>query len=78
MPYLISEIIFLEHWGGTATLIGDPPNIMIGSANKHLDFNAFLSNLTPIVLIITIAVTGMIYLMYRKQLKTDTLQIEKN
>ncbi|MFB9760441.1 ArsB/NhaD family transporter [Ectobacillus funiculus] len=76
VPYLISEIIF-SNIGGTATLIGDPPNIMIGSANKHLDFNAFLSNLTPIVLIITIAVTGMIYLMYRKQLKTDTLQIEK-
>ncbi|MBJ6903648.1 SLC13 family permease, partial [Vibrio cholerae] len=41
VPYLLSEIIF-SNIGGTATLIGDPPNIMIGSANKHLDFNAFL------------------------------------
>ena len=40
VPYLISEVLF-SNIGGTATLIGDPPNIMIGSANKHLDFNAF-------------------------------------
>ncbi len=46
VPYLISEVLF-SNIGGTATLIGDPPNIMIGSANKHLDFNAFLLNLAP-------------------------------
>ncbi|WP_141554997.1 ArsB/NhaD family transporter [Bacillus wiedmannii] len=76
VPYLLSEIIF-SNIGGTATLIGDPPNIMIGSANKHLDFNAFLLNLAPIVIII-IAVTAVIlYFMYRKQLIADPVQVKK-
>src|SRR6185437_15996993 len=58
-------------------LIGDPPNIMIGSANKHLDFNAFLLNLAPIVIIISIVTLGIIYFMYRNKLKTTPEQIEK-
>jgi len=76
VPYLLSEIIF-SNIGGTATLIGDPPNIMIGSANKHLDFNAFLFNLAPIVLIIIAVTAIMIYFMYRKQLIADPVQIKK-
>jgi Na+/H+ antiporter NhaD/arsenite permease-like protein len=70
VPYLISEVLF-SNIGGTATLIGDPPNIMIGSANKHLDFNAFLFNLTPIVLIITVVTVIILVFIYRRQLKTD-------
>ncbi|GLH64446.1 ArsB/NhaD family transporter [Parageobacillus sp. G301] len=70
IPYLISEVLF-SNIGGTATLIGDPPNIMIGSANKHLDFNAFLFNLTPIVLIITVVTVTILAFIYRRQLKTD-------
>jgi len=49
-PYLFA-IIFASNIGGTATLIGDPPNIMIGSAAK-LSFNAFLVNLAPVALVI--------------------------
>jgi Na+/H+ antiporter NhaD/arsenite permease-like protein len=49
-PYLFAEI-FASNIGGTATLIGDPPNIMIGSA-VGLSFNDFLFNLAPITLII--------------------------
>jgi len=45
LPFLIPEII-ASNIGGTATLIGDPPNIMIGSAN-NLGFMDFLLNLTP-------------------------------
>ena len=45
MPYLISGIL-ASNIGGTATLIGDPPNIMIGSA-AGLDFDDFLFNLAP-------------------------------
>ncbi|MFA2860816.1 ArsB/NhaD family transporter [Bacillus paranthracis] len=75
VPYLISEVLF-SNIGGTATLIGDPPNIMIGSANKHLDFNAFLLNLAPIVIIISIVTLGIIYFMYRNKLKTTTEQIK--
>lgn len=70
VPYLISEVLF-SNIGGTATLIGDPPNIMIGSANKHLDFNAFLFNLAPIVLIIMIVTVSILAFIYRRQLKTD-------
>jgi Na+/H+ antiporter NhaD/arsenite permease-like protein len=76
VPYLISEVLF-ANIGGTATLIGDPPNIMIGSANKHLDFNAFLFNLTPIVFIITIVTVIILYFIYRKKLVTTPEQIEK-
>ena len=50
-PYLISEAIF-SNVGGTATMIGDPPNIIIGNMlAKYLDFNAFLFNLGPGVIL---------------------------
>ena len=52
VPFVIS-IAVASNIGGTATLIGDPPNIMIGSAAK-LDFNDFLFTLTPIVLVILV------------------------
>ncbi|MFD3449839.1 ArsB/NhaD family transporter [Microbacteriaceae bacterium 4G12] len=76
VPYLISEVLF-SNIGGTATLIGDPPNIMIGSANKHLDFNAFLFNLTPIVCIIAVVTVIILYFIYRNKLITTPEQIEK-
>ena len=50
VPFLISQIL-ASNIGGTATLIGDPPNILIGS-HAGLDFGAFLVNLGPVVLII--------------------------
>jgi Na+/H+ antiporter NhaD/arsenite permease-like protein len=50
-PFLICEAIF-SNLGGTATMIGDPPNIIIGNLlNEYLDFNAFLFNLGPGVLV---------------------------
>ena len=64
--YLISAILF-SNIGGTATLIGDPPNILIGSAAK-LSFNDFLFNLAPVIGIITIVSLGLIYLVFRKSL----------
>ncbi|CCQ93283.1 conserved membrane hypothetical protein [[Clostridium] ultunense Esp] len=67
-PFLIAEVL-ASNIGGTATLIGDPPNIMIGQANKHLTFNAFLFHLTPPVLLILLVTIGLIYLFYRKKLK---------
>ncbi|MEH7464901.1 SLC13 family permease, partial [Priestia megaterium] len=69
-PFLISEVLF-SNIGGTATLIGDPPNIMIGAANPHLDFNAFLLNLAPAVLIIGVVTLGILVLIYRKKLKVE-------
>jgi Na+/H+ antiporter NhaD/arsenite permease-like protein len=67
VPYLISEVI-ASNVGGTATLIGDPPNIMIGAANKHLTFNSFLIHLGPIAAIILVITLVMLYFIYRNKL----------
>src|SRR5207244_5338897 len=48
-PFLFAEV-FSSNIGGTATLIGDPPNIIIGSA-AHLSFNDFVVNLTPVIVV---------------------------
>lgn len=66
MPFLITMIIACNV-GGTATLIGDPPNIMIGSATG-LTFNQFLFNLAPIAIVIFTTVILLLGFMYRKQL----------
>jgi Na+/H+ antiporter NhaD/arsenite permease-like protein len=66
IPFIITEAIS-SNIGGTATLIGDPPNIMIGSA-ANLDFVSFLVNLAPVVLIL-LAVTSVIYyLIFSKKM----------
>jgi Na+/H+ antiporter NhaD/arsenite permease-like protein len=66
---LITQII-ASNVGGTATLIGDPPNIMIGSAVKELTFMAFIENLTPITIIILAVYVPIFVLIYRKQIQT--------
>ena len=68
-PYLISQIL-ASNIGGTATLIGDPPNIMIGSA-VGLNFMDFVWNLTGIALLIFVAVEGLLILIYGRELKTQ-------
>lgn len=69
VPFLITQII-ASNVGGTATLIGDPPNIMIGSAVKELTFMAFVENLTPIVIAIMLAFLPLFILLFRKQIRT--------
>ncbi|MDQ0197769.1 ArsB/NhaD family transporter [Neobacillus ginsengisoli] len=70
IPFLMSEI-FASNIGGTATLIGDPPNLMIGSAVKELTFLTFIENLALINLI-NLAVTIFLFtLIYKKQLKSN-------
>ncbi|MGR9049249.1 ArsB/NhaD family transporter [Halobacillus faecis] len=69
-PYLIMTI-FSSNIGGTATLIGDPPNIMIGQAVDHFSFVSFLYHLGPVVLIIFILVTIGVILLFRKGLTYD-------
>ena len=51
-PYLFAEI-FASNIGGTATLIGDPPNILIGS-QAGLSFNDFVIHLTPVIIIVLV------------------------
>lgn len=70
VPFLLTQII-ASNIGGTATLIGDPPNIMIGMAVKELDFVAFLINLAPIALLNLILVLFVMDVLYRKSLKTQ-------
>lgn len=70
IPFLITEII-ASNIGGTSTLIGDPPNIMIGSA-AGLSFVDFLINLGPIALIILAVTLIILYFVYRHDLKVST------
>jgi Na+/H+ antiporter NhaD/arsenite permease-like protein len=67
VPFLLSEI-FASNIGGTATLIGDPPNIMIGSA-AGLTFNDFLVNMGPIVVVDMVVITLLLLLIFRKSMK---------
>lgn len=63
VPFLITEI-FASNIGGTATLIGDPPNIMIGSATG-LGFTSFLTNLAPVVILIFIVYLATVRWFFR-------------
>jgi Na+/H+ antiporter NhaD/arsenite permease-like protein len=65
-PYLFAQIL-ASNIGGTATLIGDPPNIMIGSA-AGLSFYDFLVNLAPIAPLILAAVLAAIWFMFGRDL----------
>ena len=67
MPYLLSAV-FASNIGGTATLIGDPPNILIGSA-AGLGFGDFLFNLTPVIILVFLAFAGVMWLSFRGALK---------
>jgi Na+/H+ antiporter NhaD/arsenite permease-like protein len=67
-PFLIAQIL-ASNIGGSATLIGDPPNIMIGSA-VGLDFMSFITNLSAICFLIFIITALLIVLVYHKKLHT--------
>jgi Na+/H+ antiporter NhaD/arsenite permease-like protein len=66
VPYLITEAI-ASNIGGTATLIGDPPNIMIAS-KAQLDFMAFIYHLTPVIIITMIIYIITLKLIFGKRL----------
>ena len=67
MPYLIAQIL-ASNIGGTATLIGDPPNILIGSA-AGLDFGEFLVNLGPVTLLVLLAFVALMRLLFAGSLQ---------
>jgi Na+/H+ antiporter NhaD/arsenite permease-like protein len=69
IPLIIIEVI-ASNIGGTATLIGDPPNIIIAGATG-LSFNEFILNLTPIVIVTFAVVIALLYRVYRSQLQID-------
>ena len=68
MPILLAEVLS-SNIGGTATLIGDPPNIMIGSATG-LGFMDFVVNLAPVIIVIQIVTVLLLKMIYGKQLIT--------
>jgi len=67
VPYLLCEVIG-SNIGGTATLIGDPPNILIGGAT-HLGFMDFIINLTPVIVVVLAVTVVLMVLIFRKGLK---------
>jgi Na+/H+ antiporter NhaD/arsenite permease-like protein len=69
IPLLIIEVM-ASNIGGTATLIGDPPNIIIAGATG-LSFNAFIVNLAPIVIVTFAVVVPLLYLFFRRRLRVE-------
>lgn len=68
VPLVLIEV-FASNIGGTATLIGDPPNIMIGTHVEQLSFVDFIVVLGPISAIVLVVVSAMLYLVYRGRLQ---------
>src|SRR5712691_5790698 len=66
-PFLFAEV-FASNIGGTATLIGDPPNIIIGSA-AHLSFNDFIIHLAPVIVIIMAVQLVLTHLIWGTNLR---------
>ncbi|WP_088228002.1 ArsB/NhaD family transporter [Desulfosporosinus sp. FKB] len=69
IPFLFCQIL-MSNIGGTATLIGDPPNIMI-AGQTGLSFMDFILNLAPVILIIIVATLSLFYFVYRQKLITE-------
>jgi Na+/H+ antiporter NhaD/arsenite permease-like protein len=75
LPYLLSQI-FASNIGGTATLIGDPPNILIGSA-AGLDFAAFLVHLAPVVVVIMLGFVVLMAISFRGHMEDDASRLDR-
>jgi Na+/H+ antiporter NhaD/arsenite permease-like protein len=67
VPYLMAEAL-LSDTGGVATLVGDPPNVMIGSA-AGIDFNTFLFHMGPIILVAWFTTLVLLLFLFRADLK---------
>ncbi|MGZ4626785.1 MAG: ArsB/NhaD family transporter [Kineosporiaceae bacterium] len=73
VPFLIAEAL-ASNIGGTATLIGDPPNIIIAS-RAGLSFNDFLVNLAPIVVVMLALFIGLCRVMFRSAFRYDAERV---
>jgi Na+/H+ antiporter NhaD/arsenite permease-like protein len=74
VPFLMAEAL-LSNIGGTATLVGDPPNILIASA-AGLTFNQFLVHIAPIVLIVLAATVPLLLWIFRREIKAQPQNIK--
>ena len=75
VPFLIAEAL-ASNIGGTATLVGDPPNLIVAS-RSGLGFNDFLINLAPIVVVMLIAFVALSRFLFRKDFTADPEQVAK-
>jgi len=75
IPILVTEVL-VSNIGGTALMIGNPPNVMIGSA-AHLDFMEFVIHLAPAVVITLTLTIGVMLLVYRRTLVSRELTQEE-
>lgn len=73
IPFLIAEAL-ASNIGGTATLVGDPPNLIVAS-KSGLGFNDFLINLGPIVVVMLVAFVALSRLLFRKDFVADPEQV---
>lgn len=71
VPFLITQVL-ASNIGGTATLIGDPPNILIGSA-AHISFMEFALNLGPVIVIQMVVISIVLYFVFRKRLTASSV-----
>jgi Na+/H+ antiporter NhaD/arsenite permease-like protein len=67
IPLVLIEVL-ASNIGGTATLIGDPPNILIGTAVPELSFNDFIVNLAPVSILTLFVTAALLYFAFRKRL----------
>ena len=74
-PFLFAEIL-TSNIGGTATMIGDPPNIVIGSL-VDLSFNAFLINLLPVIIAIMVVQAAITHLVWGRSMRADAVHRAK-
>lgn len=75
VPFLIAEVM-ASNIGGAATLIGDPPNIIIAS-RSGLTFNDFIVNMAPIIAILMVVFIGLCWLLFRKQLQYNPSRVQR-
>ncbi len=73
VPFLIAEAL-ASNIGGTATLVGDPPNLIVAS-KSGLGFNDFLVNLAPIVIVMLLAFVALSRFLFRKDFTADPAQV---
>ena len=69
IPFLIVEVL-ASNIGGTATLVGDPPNIIIGTVVEELTFMDFIVNLAPPIVVILLVTLGLVWLVHGRKLRT--------
>ena len=70
IPLVLVQVL-ASNIGGTATLIGDPPNILIGTHREELSFTDFIVNLAPVSLFTLVVVSGLLALVFRRGMQID-------